>query len=140
MQLDIVTPRGTILSAEVDELVAPGTLGEFGVLPGHIPFLTGIRPGVVRYRHGTASGTIAVGQGFLEVAGNGRVILLAQQGALADSIDANAVRQERDTAQRQLDEWSGEDAAEREAIATRLAWAQARLDATGAAGTPAAAH
>jgi F-type H+-transporting ATPase subunit epsilon len=140
MQLDIVTPRGTILSTEVDELVAPGALGEFGVLPGHIPFLTSIRPGVVRYRHGSAGGTIAVGSGFLEVAGSGRVILLAQQGALAESIDANTVRQERDAAQRQLDGWSGEDAVEREGIEARLAWAQARLDAAGGGGAPPAAH
>ena len=52
MHLDIVTPRGRLLSAEVDEFTAPGTLGEMGVLPGHIPLVSGIRPGVVRYRSG----------------------------------------------------------------------------------------
>jgi len=50
--LEVVTPVERVLSKEVDEVVAPGELGEFGVLPGHVPFLTLLLPGELRYRIG----------------------------------------------------------------------------------------
>src|SRR6185369_13247235 len=67
MHLDVVTPRGRLLTEEVEEVTAPGILGEFGVLPGHIPFLTALKPGVLRYRAASSSGILAVGAGFVEV-------------------------------------------------------------------------
>jgi F-type H+-transporting ATPase subunit epsilon len=40
LRLDMVTPYKQVLSQEVDEVTAPGTIGEFGILPGHTPLLT----------------------------------------------------------------------------------------------------
>ena len=37
MRLSVTTPRGAVVETEIDEITAPGTLGEFGVLPGHVP-------------------------------------------------------------------------------------------------------
>ena len=48
MQLSVTTPRGALVDTEVDEVTAPGALGEFGVLPGHVPFLSALKPGRVR--------------------------------------------------------------------------------------------
>ena len=140
MHLDIVTPRGRLLSAEVDEFTAPGTLGEMGVLPGHIPLVSGIRPGVVRYRSGGQWGSIAVGVGFLEVAPGDRCVILAQLGASTVDIDAATARRELDEAQRQLDHWDGDDPTARAAVEASRDWAQARLDAVGAAAAPPAGH
>ena len=51
--LEIVTPRGTALSAQVDEVTAPSVKGEFGVLPGHLPLLAALRTGIVSLRTGS---------------------------------------------------------------------------------------
>ena len=50
--LEIVTPEKKVLSEQVDIVVAPGEEGEFGVLPNHIPFLTKIKVGELRFRIG----------------------------------------------------------------------------------------
>ena len=139
MHFEIVTPTGRLLSTEVDELTAPGTLGEFGVLPGHIPFIGGIEPGVVRWRRGGETGTLAVGNGLLEVAPGDRVVLLTQRGAAPDKIDAATARAELVEAQKQLDHWEGGEESERAELERTRAWAQAQLDALGASPT-AAAH
>ena len=52
LQLDVVTPERTIVSEEVDIVMAPGYFGEFGALPNHIPFLAQLEPGEVKYRKG----------------------------------------------------------------------------------------
>ena len=52
--LEIVTPEKKVLSETVDIVVAPGELGEFGVLPGHVPFLCKLKVGELRYRIGAA--------------------------------------------------------------------------------------
>ena len=77
LNLSIVTPRGTVIDESVDDVVAPGTEGEFGVLPGHAPFLAAIREGVVRYQSGGRPHYLAVSTGFAEVAGD-HVVLLAR--------------------------------------------------------------
>jgi F-type H+-transporting ATPase subunit epsilon len=141
MHLDIITPRGPLLSAVVDEFTAPGTLGEVGVLPGHIPFLSGVRAGVVRWRRGGEGGVVAVGPGFLEVSPGQRCALLAAQGALAETIDAAAVRAELADAEKQLDRWDSEDAGARLALEAKRDWARACLDAAGGAhAAPASGH
>ena len=58
--LEIVTPEKRVLSESVDIVVAPGELGEFGVLPGHIPFLCKLKIGELRYRLGAASHHVAI--------------------------------------------------------------------------------
>jgi len=50
LTLEIVTPYGLILSEEVDEITAVGTEGEFGVLPGHVPFITTLKIGILSYK------------------------------------------------------------------------------------------
>jgi F-type H+-transporting ATPase subunit epsilon len=49
IKLEIVTPDKAVVSEEVKIVMAPGSLGEFGVLIGHTPFLTTLRTGIVRY-------------------------------------------------------------------------------------------
>ncbi len=131
MHLEIVTPRGRLLSAEVEELSAPGVLGEFGVLPGHIPFLTGLRAGVLRYREGAGGGVFAVGPGFVQVAASDRIIVLSDDGVRAEKIDAAAAQKEHDELQAKLDHWDSDDPGLRAELEARKAWAEARLLAAG---------
>jgi F-type H+-transporting ATPase subunit epsilon len=78
MKLEVVTPKGTAVEAEVDEVTAPGLAGEFGVLPGHTPFLTALKQGRLSWRGRSGEGVLSIGPGFCEVDGKDRVIVLTQ--------------------------------------------------------------
>jgi F-type H+-transporting ATPase subunit epsilon len=86
VQLELATPTRLLVSAEVDEVVAPGTEGYFGVLPGHAAFLTTLAPGELTYRQGRDEHHVAVIGGFAEVSGD-RVIILAEDAGSPEEID-----------------------------------------------------
>ena len=73
MRLTVVTPRGVVLDRDVDEIRAPGLLGEFGVLPGHVPVVSAVRDGTLLWRHKGEEGRIHTGEGFVEVDRTGNV-------------------------------------------------------------------
>lgn len=83
--LRIVTPDRA-QEIEVDEVSLPGTLGDFGVLPGHTPFFSGIRPGDMWYRQGQVKVHLLVAMGFAEVLPD-RVTLLAQVAERPEELD-----------------------------------------------------
>ncbi len=76
MHLDIVTPEKPIVSVEIDELVAPGAQGEFGVLPGHTTLITALGSGRLVYYQGNQSKSLEVNGGFAEVCNN-RITVMA---------------------------------------------------------------
>lgn len=86
LRLEMVTPYKHVLSEEVDEVNASGTVGEFGVLPGHTPLLTTLRIGELSYRQGGETFHVAVNWGFVEVE-NDTVTVLAETAEPADEID-----------------------------------------------------
>jgi F-type H+-transporting ATPase subunit epsilon len=93
MKLDILTPRGPKRQGiDVPGVEIPGLLGELGVLPDHVPFVTAVKPGVVRFREGNETVRLAVGAGFLEVTDAGRVVLLCERALAPEEIDAEKVR------------------------------------------------
>src|SRR5262245_36575218 len=83
--LHIVTPDQSY-SYEVDEVVLPGSEGEFGVLPGHTPFFTSLRTGQMWYRQGAEKHFLAVSVGFVEVLPD-RVSVLSQVAQRAEDLD-----------------------------------------------------
>ncbi len=99
--LEIVTPEKIIVSQEVDSVVAPGTDGEFGVLSGHIHFLTGIVPGQLRYNTGAGKESMAVTTGFAEVS-NDKVSILVDAAEKVSEIDAERARQAMERARERL--------------------------------------
>lgn len=100
-KLEIVTPRRLVLSEEVDEVTAPGELGEFGVLSGHIPFFSTLGIGEVMYRKGEQKRYVAVSWGFAEVLGD-KVIILAELAELDTEIDIERARQKKAQAEEKL--------------------------------------
>jgi F-type H+-transporting ATPase subunit epsilon len=76
LNLEIVTPKRIAWKGVAMDVQAPGELGEFGVLPQHIPFLTVLKPGIVKVKTSTGELKFKVGAGFAE-AGPDRVVLLA---------------------------------------------------------------
>ena len=67
MELKIITPESTLFAGTADQVQVPGTLGDFGVLPGHAPFISTIRPGVVTIDAEGKQSKFGVIGGFAEV-------------------------------------------------------------------------
>jgi F-type H+-transporting ATPase subunit epsilon len=101
VQLEVATPTRQLVSAEVDEVVAPGTEGYFGVLPGHAAFLTTLGAGQLTYRQGRDEQHLVVIGGFAEVSGD-RVIVLAEDAAEPEEIDRNRAERARQRAEQRL--------------------------------------
>ena len=86
LRLSIVTPMRPLVDVDVEQVVAPGSEGEFGVLPGHSALLVALKPGVVRWIEGGRGRRAAIGGGFAEVTQE-RVTVLAPVAELAEQID-----------------------------------------------------
>jgi len=107
-QLDVVTPVRQVLSRKVEEVIAPGTVGEFGVLPGHTTFLTTLKPGKLTVMDPETTVYMAISGGFAEVTGS-RVIILAEAAEMADEIDLVETRKDLEIAQEKLKTLNRED-------------------------------
>ena len=141
MRLLVTTPRGALVDTEIDEVTAPGELGEFGVLPGHVPFMSALKPGVLWYKAKDHTGILALGQGFLQVApplqaddqhggaGRDRVLVLVDQALTAKDVDTARAEKDLAAAEKDLAAWHGELDGAHQALVERRGWAQARLDA-----------
>jgi F-type H+-transporting ATPase subunit epsilon len=99
--LEVVTPEKVLASLEVDTVIAPGTEGEFGVLPSHINFLSGIVPGELRYNAGNKWEYMCVTAGFAEVSGD-RVSILVDSAEKAIDIDQARALSAMDRAKERL--------------------------------------
>jgi F-type H+-transporting ATPase subunit epsilon len=123
--LRIVTPSRLVLDEEVDEITAPGALGEFGVLPNHIAFLSLLEPGEISYKQGATRHYLAVSGGYAEVLDNVMTVL-APAAEFAPEIDISRARQAKDSAEKRMGELNYEDQEFNTAEAA-LRWANARL-------------
>jgi F-type H+-transporting ATPase subunit epsilon len=89
--LEIVTPDKLLLSKEVDEVICPGTEGEFGVLPGHCQFLSTLHVGELKYRIGDVTSYMTIMWGFVDVTPK-RVTVLAEVAEHAEDIDVERAK------------------------------------------------
>jgi F-type H+-transporting ATPase subunit epsilon len=101
LTLELATPTRLVVTAEVDEVVAPGSLGYFGVLPGHAPLLATLGIGEVTYRIGRDEHHVAVSGGFAEVR-NDKVIILADSAETPADVDRVRAERSRDRAETRL--------------------------------------
>ena len=101
LTLEIVTPDRALLREEVDEVVVPGSQGEFGVLPGHTPLLSALKIGELWYRQGQEKHYLAIAFGFVEVLPD-RVTVLAQVGERAQEIDVQRAERAKQRAEQRL--------------------------------------
>jgi F-type H+-transporting ATPase subunit epsilon len=90
LKLEIVTPYGLILSEDVDEVACTGSEGDFGVLPGHVPFFTTLKVGMLIYKKGSSIKYVFVNWGYAEV-GPDRVIL-ADSAEKSEDIDVERAK------------------------------------------------
>ena len=100
-RLRIVTPERELLDEDVEEVIAPGAAGEFGVLPDHIAFFTTLAPGRLIYRSGSRREVVAIFGGYAEVADNVMTVL-ADGAEPAAEVDAEAARRVAQEAEQSL--------------------------------------
>ena len=108
IRLKLVTPGRLLLDEEVDEVTAPGALGEFGVLPKHISFLTLLEVGEMSYKQGGERHHLALSGGYAEVLDE-VITVLAGAAEYSDEIDIERARAARERAEKRMAELSQED-------------------------------
>jgi F-type H+-transporting ATPase subunit epsilon len=102
VQFELVTPERLLLSEMVEMVVVPGTEGNFGVLPGHAPLISSIRPGTIDVYEGQiVTRRIFVISGIAEVTPE-RCTVLADEALPPDEIDRASVEAELQTVQGNL--------------------------------------
>ncbi len=127
IHVEIVTPERRVVARDVDEIILPGSVGSFGVLPGHAPLFAHLAPGVAQIKGGGRDEVFAISGGFADV-GPEQVTVLAETCERAAEID-------RERAQRKLDELQSKlkheiPAADVEVVRLKLLKQLARLHAT----------
>ncbi len=117
--LEIVTPEEKVYSETVDSVVLPGVEGEAGILPGHVPLLTMLKPGELTVSKDGQEVVLAVDKGFAQVLGD-KVSVLAEGAIDIAEIDLTAVDEARERAEKALAEARalGMDPAEVEKLET----------------------
>ncbi len=105
-KVELVTPKGIVLDKEVEEVIAPGIMGEFGVLIGHTPMLTFIKPGILSYLEDGQFTKFVVGAGFCEVLKD-MVTVLVDEAYSVDEIDLAEAGKQLEAIQSQFAEFDG---------------------------------
>jgi F-type H+-transporting ATPase subunit epsilon len=124
LRLEIVTPETKAYSEDVDMVTLPGSEGELGIYPQHVPVLTTLKPGELRILKNGQEKVMAIGEGFVEIKGD-TVSILTDMALESEKIDAAAAEAAVERAQAAMKEdHSAEDVA---AIQASLQKALAQL-------------
>ena len=103
LKLEIVTPEGVTYSEQVEMVTLPGSEGEMGIYPNHVPLMTQVAAGEVAARRNGKDEFLAVGEGFVEITGD-RVAILTDMAIKADNIDEAKAEEARKRAEARLAE------------------------------------
>jgi F-type H+-transporting ATPase subunit epsilon len=129
LTLEVATPLGLVLRTEAESVAAPSVEGEFGVLPGHLPLLAAVKPGMIKYRVAGKDLVAAVGAGFVE-AGADKVLLLCDVFALPKDIELAQVATELEKAEAELKSYGERyEGARYEELQRHIDWCEARIQA-----------
>ena len=103
LKLEIVTPEAKVYSEDVEMVTLPGSEGEMGIYPAHVPLMTAIKAGEVAVRKDGQEAFFAIGDGFVEITGN-KVAILTDMAIQADAIDEAKAEEARRRAEARLAE------------------------------------
>lgn len=103
IRLEVVTPKGSVVSEDVDIATAPGYGGEFGVLANHAPFLSTIKIGTLAYKKDGKEELMMVSGGFCEVSNN-KITFLAETAEKGHEIDVDRAMKAKERAERRIAE------------------------------------
>ena len=111
IKLDIVTPEKITFSDDVDSVVIPGAMGKLGVLPGHMPLITALKAGALRYTTNGQQQLLAVSGGFAQIDSE-KIVVLAETAEMAEEIDIARAKNkiaEKDASLKQISDMNPED-------------------------------
>lgn len=108
LRLEIVTPEAKAYSEDVDFVVLPGSEGELGVYPKHVPLLTTLKPGELRVMKDGRETLLAVGEGFVEITADA-VSVLTDMALTAEHIDAESAEKAIERAKAAMKEDLGKE-------------------------------
>ena len=117
LHLDFVSPESVLFSGDVDQVDLPGAEGDMGILAGHAPLVTTLRPGIVTIYRGGAREPVVVTGGFAEVGPTGLTVLADRAVARADFDTATLANEIKDTEEDVAD---ATDEAQRDKLARHL--------------------
>ena len=103
LKLEIVTPEEKIYSEDVEMVTLPGSEGELGVYPNHVPVLTALKPGELRIVKGGKQSAMAIGEGFVEIKADG-ISILTDMALQSEKIDIEAAEKAVASAQAAMKE------------------------------------
>lgn len=126
LHLELSTPDRQVVRDSVLEVSLPGKDGYLGILPGHAPLLSELRPGELSYAQDGVKHYLAVSWGFAEVLPD-RVIVLVEESEKPEEINVEQARQDRKGAERRLSS-AGEPSADLAQAQSDLELAMARLE------------
>lgn len=127
VQFELVSPEKLLLSEDVEMVVVPGAEGDFGVLPGHAPMISTVRPGVIHvFESGSVKTRIFVAGGFAEVTA-ARCTVLAEEAIPLDDLDRAGVEKDLQDANDDIRDAAG-DETQLAAAEARAATARAKLN------------
>ena len=131
LQLEVATPSGMMLSIQTDSVQLPSSVGEMGVLGGHVPLLAALKPGILTFKKDGQLVRAAVGGGFAEVLAD-RVRVISEYYVTREQVDVAAAQRDLEAANAKLEALKAkvEDVEYREAERDQQ-WAQARLQLAG---------
>ena len=118
MTIEIVSPYGNVLTEEANEVVAAGSEGEFGVLPGHVPFVTTLKIGMLTYKIEGTAFYVFVNSGYAEVSSE-KVLVLADSAERSEDIDVERAKEAMNRAEELLKKKEDIDFAKEEAALER---------------------
>ena len=105
INLRVITPLELVVDEQVDEVVAPGDLGEFGILPGHVPFVSTLSPGFLKFKQGSETKTLIIHGGLAEVSSD-NVRILTDVAEEPGSVDQTVAKRDLEQLEEQLKEHS----------------------------------
>ena len=108
LRLEITTPEAKAYSEDVDFVLLPGSEGELGVFPNHVPVLTTLQPGELRVRKDGREIALAVGEGFVEIKGDS-VSVFTDMALEAEKIDMEAAEKAVERAKAAMKEDLGKE-------------------------------
>ena len=132
LHFEFVSPENVLFSGEVDQVDLPGAEGDMGILAGHAPLVTVLRPGIITIFRGGAREPVVVTGGFAEVGPSGLTVLADRAVARAD-FDMAALASDIKDAEEDLADTK--DNAQRDKLAHRIAQLKALQAALGAPAT-----
>lgn len=127
MKFQIITPERVVFTDEVSQLTIMTASGEITILPHHLPLVSVIKPGELRYKKNNDEYAVAVSGGFVEVRPDNTVVVLADTAEHAHEIDLTRAEAARAKAAKLMEEARGKESVDYAAMQVALERALTRI-------------